>query len=892
MEQTAQQHPVATGVAKSIGGTVGGMIASPEYYPLMFTPFSTAAPQILRLLVDAGMTYQMANSAVNQATDLGTNWDSMSTEQKSKAITDLSTTTVMAGTVGAKGTEEAAPLIRDNIVRPAVDLSRAVIDKARVPTAKIAMTAERLTTPKNLIARPVGGTLGATVGSLFGQPALGAIGGEEAAANLLEKTFPKAANLHPELPESIINPRTRAEVETGRAVSKAQANLGKAQRAAKPYAEVSGEEAERLREDVKNKEQDLEDAKQSAARTKSVNRERIRTWHDPEAARAFNEQSEATGPMSREEAEQRSKDYQEQTEREAEQARWNTQGQRYGAQVKDLIKEGPDVKPSETERARQEAQDAEDRNAEADKQAWDERYNRAQQAESERVKSEREQAQAQKQADARAQKAGYPNPEVPYAPAPSYPSPDDSPLGTAYRSPEVPPVEPTVKVGDTVSHKNGGQPGKVLGTFKHTDGVIYAQIEGQKGYVPVADLVQAPAPAEAPIRDPFNVKRPGEVQPEVITPKTPVMPRETGEIPLAEGGGTLVRPRPLLTEGNPLGRIGGTEPTPSTPEAPKPSLDRLKPNEGGPESAFEKIKGPGLEDEYNYRATNPKQWLEENKASSADHSELEQRLMEMPKDEFLKAAEAKGIPTDNYNVRESLREGGSKHATGRQQVARQVIESLSPEERENFLRNAQDIKDNPDTAQLPIKERAKLLFKALWDRTEAEAGAPGTVGKPWADAASKPEYSNSSDSNSTTHRVEVPGAGAIEATEFHGQKGTWTITESNMGSSAGQGHGFNALELMAKKAKAAGAILKSGGSIGENARAGVQGVWEKLRRVGFPVEGNINAGYRIPATKGASPISSQRQAIKAQFQSGGAMNPSSRSAAAGRLRDALAKLKK
>jgi hypothetical protein len=147
--------------------------------------------------------------------------------------------------------------------------------------------------------------------------------------------------------------------------------------------------------------------------------------------------------------------------------------------------------------------------------------------------------------------------------------------------------------------------------------------------------------------------------------------------------------------------IKAAEPTPAPAQATpkKPSIGKISTGEA-PASA-KAAKG------------SPSQWLQENAAQSPDHATVQAHVEDLPKEDFLKLAKARGIPTDAYDTRETLREGGSKHSTGRAQIARQMVNSLSKEELENIQRTSKDIQNNPDQSRLSKAERAKQLFPEL-----------------------------------------------------------------------------------------------------------------------------------------------------------------------------------
>ena len=96
-------------------------------------------------------------------------------------------------------------------------------------------------------------------------------------------------------------------------------------------------------------------------------------------------------------------------------------------------------------------------------------------------------------------------------------------------------------------------------------------------------LMEQIAPAEAPIRDPFNVKRPGQVQPETFPQhNAPIPDINQGTTMEMPGGGVRVGKPKLLTDGNPLGRIGGpAEPTPAPSPATAAEMQSLTTDKRG-----------------------------------------------------------------------------------------------------------------------------------------------------------------------------------------------------------------------------------------------------------------------------------------------------------------------
>jgi len=127
----------------------------------------------------------------------------------------------------------------------------------------------------------------------------------------------------------------------------------------------------------------------------------------------------------------------------------------------------------------------------------------------------------------------------------------------------------------------------------------------------------------------------------------------------------------------------------------------------------------------------PKDWLSENPSESDAHSKLEAHVMDLPKSEFQAAATKAGVPLDSYDVRETTREGGSKHPTGRQVIARQIVQKLTPEAIENFLSAPEETTvASQDQSGLSRAERAKRLLKNLYTETNAKGSPTDQFGNP------------------------------------------------------------------------------------------------------------------------------------------------------------------
>lgn len=89
-EQIEQQHPIMSGVAKGVGGFVGGTLGDPRQLALMVGSMgSSEAFPILSKLMSGGFGAQMGAHVVGGTKDLIGNWDKLTPEQRAQQITDL-----------------------------------------------------------------------------------------------------------------------------------------------------------------------------------------------------------------------------------------------------------------------------------------------------------------------------------------------------------------------------------------------------------------------------------------------------------------------------------------------------------------------------------------------------------------------------------------------------------------------------------------------------------------------------------------------------------------------------------------------------------------------------------------------------------------------------------
>ena len=107
-----QPSPVTTGIAKGIGGTVGGIAADPAMWPLMVLPVGEAAP-ILSRAISGGFATSMGADTIKGAKELAANWDTLNPEQRAEEVTRLglgTAFTAAAGTHALLGVPEAAKM--------------------------------------------------------------------------------------------------------------------------------------------------------------------------------------------------------------------------------------------------------------------------------------------------------------------------------------------------------------------------------------------------------------------------------------------------------------------------------------------------------------------------------------------------------------------------------------------------------------------------------------------------------------------------------------------------------------------------------------------------------------------------------------------------------------
>lgn len=92
-EETERQHPLATGIARGVGATAGGIVADPRNWPFMA---KAAVRPILDKLMSAGFTAMMTKGAHDSLVHLAENWDNMSPAERAESATQSGLTTALA----------------------------------------------------------------------------------------------------------------------------------------------------------------------------------------------------------------------------------------------------------------------------------------------------------------------------------------------------------------------------------------------------------------------------------------------------------------------------------------------------------------------------------------------------------------------------------------------------------------------------------------------------------------------------------------------------------------------------------------------------------------------------------------------------------------------------
>ena len=145
-EDFKKDHPIVAGLAESLGGTAGSIVGHPEYWPALA---ASGGPAVLRLIVEAGFAYDMSKSTIEGATELGSKWDTLSPEEKTKGVADLSQSATFAGLTGAAagtnvyhGTVDVAGKFRDALTPKSQVTMNDVDGPVDVPTRPTGMLAK------------------------------------------------------------------------------------------------------------------------------------------------------------------------------------------------------------------------------------------------------------------------------------------------------------------------------------------------------------------------------------------------------------------------------------------------------------------------------------------------------------------------------------------------------------------------------------------------------------------------------------------------------------------------------------------------------------------------------------------------------------------------------
>ena len=174
-EKFEKEAPVPAGIIKSAGGTIGSILGDPAMYPLFALPGNAAVPTILKYLITLGFAGQMTDATVEGAKELGAAWDTMTREQKTKAIADLATSTLFAATTGAHAVEGAPEALREGTKAVGAGLEQAkdFLPSKETVTAPVRFASRVATKLQPILPTAIG--IGA--GEAIGHPWLGAAAG-------------------------------------------------------------------------------------------------------------------------------------------------------------------------------------------------------------------------------------------------------------------------------------------------------------------------------------------------------------------------------------------------------------------------------------------------------------------------------------------------------------------------------------------------------------------------------------------------------------------------------------------------------------------------------------------------------------------------------------------
>lgn len=96
--QEEKPNPTAVGVARGVGGVLGGAVADPRNWP--FLGASEAAP-LLQRMISGGFGVLMGHQSIETIGDLKDNWDKLNPEQRAEGLTQAGAGVLMTGAAGA-----------------------------------------------------------------------------------------------------------------------------------------------------------------------------------------------------------------------------------------------------------------------------------------------------------------------------------------------------------------------------------------------------------------------------------------------------------------------------------------------------------------------------------------------------------------------------------------------------------------------------------------------------------------------------------------------------------------------------------------------------------------------------------------------------------------------
>src|ERR1035437_2852532 len=308
-----------------------------------------------------------------------------------------------------------------------------------------------------------------------------------------------------------------------------------------------------------------------------------------------------------------------------------------------------------------------------------------------------------------------------------------------------------------------------------------------------------------------------------------------------------------------------TEPTPSTPPSPlgrvggQPEVPQTAPAQAAPAQTWKEFMSEGMKQGKSHAELGA-EWQKLKASAQAEAPAAPAEAPAAPSLKNLQKSVGEGLGASKTRLEnEGTRSGviGHEthtnadttefHAEDKNGTVHVFNVEGGPEQAKTLEGMSwQSIKNEPGVTHVAkiskegLRTPDRPSVKDIVTGERGEAGLPGTIHE---ETPSRPEYSQTSDENSTTHTVRF-GNAKVEAVEFKGQPGVLHITGAE-GDVNQAGSGFTAYERLAKEAAKQGKELRSGGSVGDTAKRQVANVWSKLKQVGFNVVDDGNGNFHI-----------------------------------------------